>query len=331
MAKNRNRLADDFIVPPFSVFDTRMGYWKERKRKWKEWLGITNETREDTLYDNLEMKLPDLYQSSREWRERHQVSFEDYVKRYVSPDELEQLSETDTYKGASSFDPVLAEIACSWFVPGPGVRVFDCFSGGVTKGAVATKCGHQFFGLELRKEQVEANQKKIVELGVSPMYVCDDGSSIAAHLGVATQDLFLTCPPYWNLEVYSNNENDLSNMSDYGSFIDRLAYIFTQAIQCLKKNRFAVVVVGDIRDKQGFCYNFPGDVIRIFQQNGCCLWNDIAIIGNDAHAQLRARQYMNTRKLARIHQRMLVFYNGRTTFIPKIYNKLISLTSNNMI
>lgn len=331
MAKNGNRLADDFIVPPFSVFDTRMGYWKERKRQWKEWLGITNDTRENTLYDNLEMKLPDLYQTSKEWRERHRVSFEDYVKRFVPIETLEKLTEADTYKGASSFDPVLAEIACRWFTPGPDSRVFDCFSGGITKGAVAVKCGHQFFGLELREEQVNTNHKKIAELGISPKYICDDGSSIVNYLGVATQDLFLTCPPYWNLEVYSDKENDLSNLPDYGSFIDRLCHTISMAIQCLKKNRFAVVIVGDIRDKHGYCYNFPGDVIRIFQQNGCCLWNDIAIIGNDAHAKLRARQYMNNRKVARIHQRMLVFYNGRPTFIPKIFNKLTSLTSNTTI
>jgi len=36
------RLADRFVVPPFSVLDARQGYWQERKRAWLA-LGIQSE------------------------------------------------------------------------------------------------------------------------------------------------------------------------------------------------------------------------------------------------------------------------------------------------
>ena len=29
------KLTDEFLIPPTSVFDTRQGYWQERKRAWK--------------------------------------------------------------------------------------------------------------------------------------------------------------------------------------------------------------------------------------------------------------------------------------------------------
>lgn len=29
-------LSDRFIVPPFSILDTRQGYWQERKDAWKQ-------------------------------------------------------------------------------------------------------------------------------------------------------------------------------------------------------------------------------------------------------------------------------------------------------
>ena len=38
----RNKLQDRFIIPPFSVLDTRQGYWQDRKRKWIA-LGIKGE------------------------------------------------------------------------------------------------------------------------------------------------------------------------------------------------------------------------------------------------------------------------------------------------
>lgn len=330
MEKKKAILSDDFIVPPYSVFDARMGYWKERKRVWKDWLGVTNETREDTLYDNLEMKLPGLYISSKEDRKRLAISFSDYVSN-MTDEKLQKWENVDAMNGASSFDPVLAEIACRWFTPDLHSTVFDCCAGGVTKGAVACRCGYSFFGTELREEQVATNNAQALSLGVSPTYVCDDGVNISKHLGVATQDLLLSCPPYFDLEKYSTNPNDLSNQIDYGSFIEKIGEMYGNAISCLKWNRFAVIVVGDIRDKVGGCYNFPGDLIKIFQSKGCVLWNDIVIVGNDAHAKIRARQYMNNRKIVRMHQRMLVFYKGRTTAIQKNFPKLTNLTSNNDI
>ena len=37
-----NLLIDRFIVPPFSILDTKKGYWRERIRLWKS-LGIKSE------------------------------------------------------------------------------------------------------------------------------------------------------------------------------------------------------------------------------------------------------------------------------------------------
>ena len=34
--ENRETLQERFIVPPFSILDTRQGYWQERKKIWKQ-------------------------------------------------------------------------------------------------------------------------------------------------------------------------------------------------------------------------------------------------------------------------------------------------------
>jgi hypothetical protein len=39
-------LADKFVVPPFSVLDTRAGYWQDRRRAWMS-LGVRGETSGD--------------------------------------------------------------------------------------------------------------------------------------------------------------------------------------------------------------------------------------------------------------------------------------------
>ena len=49
-------LNDRFIVPPFSILDTRKGYWQERKKKWRELIGDNGESRNDTLITSPEIK-----------------------------------------------------------------------------------------------------------------------------------------------------------------------------------------------------------------------------------------------------------------------------------
>lgn len=40
--KSNPKLADRFLVPPFSILDSRQGYWQDRKRQWLA-LGIKSE------------------------------------------------------------------------------------------------------------------------------------------------------------------------------------------------------------------------------------------------------------------------------------------------
>jgi len=59
--------------------------------------------------------------------------------------------------GTSIFDPVLCEVAYRWYAP-PGGRILDPFAGGSVRGVVAAVLGYDYTGIDLRQEQVEANQ-----------------------------------------------------------------------------------------------------------------------------------------------------------------------------
>lgn len=305
-----------------SVLDARSALWRHRKREWLEIIGVDSSSREKTLYGSLAMRLPGLYSKSREEREKLGISFEEYVKTYA-PEELSK-SATKMSEGASTFDPALAEIIYHWFTPYHGARVFDCFAGDYTKGVVAVAMKHQFTGIEIREPQVEVNLDKVKNMSQPPQYYCDDARNILGYIGMATQDLLISCPPYYNLEVYSDLPGDASNQPTYEDFLSILSNAYSKAILCLKRNRFAVIIVGDIRDNKGAYYNFPGDIIDLFQRIGCSLINDVVIIKNDATANMRAKIYMKSRKLTRIHERMLVFYKGNPSNVKKHFNSIIS-------
>ncbi len=79
----------------------------------------------------------------------------------------------------------------------------------------------------------------------------------------------------------------------------------------LKDNRFACVVVGDIRDKRGNYYGFVGDTVQAFCDADMALYNDAVLITAVGSLPIRVgRQFEAGRKLGKTHKNVLVFVNG---------------------
>lgn len=316
-------LNDRFVVPPFSILDTRKGYWQRRKKMWRGLIGDMGETRKDTLIQSPEVKYKDLYQKTRQHREELGLSFREYLDKYVPDEVKEREAKKVLSQGVSLFDPVLSEICCKWFTPGDGSSIFDCFAGDTQKGLVFGMCGHSFTGIELRQEQVDINNGVIQGRNLPIRYICDDGQNVAKHFAPESQDMLFSCPPYYDLEVYSSEPNDASNQGSYEGFIAILRNAFSKAVTCLKENRFAVIVVGDVRNKKtGGYYNFVDDVKRIFCDNGLLLYNELILVETGASTALRASRYMDSRKVAKMHQNILVFYKGKAKDISKHFKKI---------
>ena len=277
-------LARDFLVPPFSIFDTRGGAWLERKRKWREIIKDDATSRGDAklMSGNIE-------------------SYEGQGGMAIN----------------SLLDPVLAEVIVSWFMPKNGKNIFDTFAGDTVFGFVAAYKGNHFTGIELREEQAKYNEESCAEYGLDAHYICDDGRNVDKYLANETQDLFFSCPPYFDLEVYSDLPNDASNQETYEEFYKILDTAFRKAVGRLKENRFAVVVASDMRGKDGGYYDFISDIKHTFIDSGLKLYNEIVLINSVGSGAFRARNIMRNRKVVRLHQEVLVFYKGKENNIGK--------------
>ena len=77
--------------------------------------------------------------------------------------------------GTSIFDPVLCELAYRWFCP-PGGHVLDPFAGGSVRGIVAVQLGREYTGIDLRPEQVAANEVQAASIcpQASPRWLVGD-------------------------------------------------------------------------------------------------------------------------------------------------------------
>jgi hypothetical protein len=212
--------------------------------------------------------------------------------------------------GTSIFDPVLCELAYRWFCPAGG-SILDPFAGGSVRGIVAAKLGHAYTGLDLRPEQVAANEAQAAEITPDnpPRWITGDSLDIAT-LAPGRYDLVFSCPPNADLERYSDDPRDLSTM-DYAAFVAAYRRIIAASVGMLAPNRFAVFVVGDIRDKRGFYRNFPGDTVAAFEAAGATLYNEAILVTAVGSLPIRVgKQFEGGRKLGKTHQNVLVFFNG---------------------
>lgn len=213
---------------------------------------------------------------------------------------------------------MLCEVVYNWYCTKGGM-VFDPFAGGPTRGVVAELLGHPYIGIDLSERQVDANQINADRLGVCPAWHCDDSRNADQYMPDTVADLVFTCPPYHNLEKYSTHPLDLSNMN-YRDF--SAAYREIIAISCrkLKQDRFAVFVVGDIRDSKGAYRDFIGLTKQAFFDSGLCLYNEAVLLEQYGTAAQRAgRVFSALRKTTKVHQNVLVFYKGKIPAIKQNY------------
>lgn len=215
--------------------------------------------------------------------------------------------------GTSIFDPVLCEIAYRWFSPQGGL-ILDPFAGGSVRGIVASKLGRQYIGHELRFEQVQANREQAGRIcaddDTPPVWIIGDSRNIDKTCADIQADMIFSCPPYADLEVYSEEPSDLSTMG-YQEFKVAYSEIIAKACLLLKPDSFACFVVGEVRDKKGNYLDFVGDTVRAFRSAGLEYYNEAILLTMVGSLPIRAgKQFSASRKLGKTHQNVLVFVKG---------------------
>lgn len=291
--KKYNKLEDNFLIPPFSVFDTKQQYWIDRRKKWLK-LGIKGELGRDAGC------LP--------------KGFDE--KKYG----IKQSQET------SVFDPALCEICYAWFNIEDGC-ILDCFAGGSVRDIVASLSGYKYIGIDLSEKQIKANEQQWIDIKpqddyIKPTWLTGDSNQVLDLIENESVDLIFSCPPYFDLEVYSDNKQDLSNMT-YNQFLEVYSSIIKKSLDKLKNNRFAVFVVGDVRDEKGFYRNLPEETVNIFTKWGALKYNEIILVNSIGTLPIRAGKiFNNSRKIGKMHQNVLVFFKGDAKKINEIFGKL---------
>lgn len=142
-------------------------------------------------------------------------------------------------------------------------------------------------------------------------WVVGDATALpAAVTDQAPYAMLFSCPPYADLERYSDDPADLSTM-DYPAFLPAYRQAIAQAVTLLDTDAFAVWVVGEVRSTTGGYHGLVPDTIRAFTDAGMTYYNEAVLVTPAGSLPLRVRRpFMGSRKVGKSHQNVLVFVKG---------------------
>jgi DNA modification methylase len=197
----------------------------------------------------------------------------------------------DVLRHPAKFPETLAREFIEFFTK-PGQVVLDPMAGTGSALVAALAAGRHSFGVELNPayaeiaRQVIAAERQRLDAVADPL-IAEVITADAAHLPeIATAsalplfDYVLTSPPYWDmlrmrgaftqkkragddqLDVfYSDDPNDLGNISDYDQFVSRLVRIYADLRPLLRSGAYLTIIVKNVK-KGGRLYPLAWDLGR---------------------------------------------------------------------
>lgn len=104
-------------------------------------------------------------------------------------------------------------------------------------------------------------------------------------------DMAIYSPPFASMYTYSSNDRDLGNCKNYDEFLEQYTFVIKGIHKVLKHGRVVCVHCMDIpKNGDSGLIDFPGDIIRLHQENGFVFWDRKNIWKEPLRVAIRTRQ-----------------------------------------
>ncbi|MHA1660080.1 MAG: DNA methyltransferase [Promethearchaeota archaeon] len=213
------------------------------------------------------------------------------------------------WKGAISMFPrnILEELL--EFYTEKGDVFFDPFAGHNSRMEAAFKKGRHYIGWDCSHEFMEFNRKLMGNLlkdnPKSTRIKLVEGDSRNIDEKDNSMDFIFTSPPYWCLEWYSDEPEQLGNLS-YPNFMKDITKIYTQCFRVLKPGKFCIINVNDFR-LNGKYYSYHVDTVNALKRAGFKQFDTIIMKYSNSMRQCFPNQILKEKLLPKVHEYLLVF------------------------
>jgi DNA modification methylase len=189
--------------------------------------------------------------------------------------------------------------------------VIDPFAGHNSRMQLCYNLNRHYYGQDVCHEFMQMNEE-IKNLLLNQMIknkveiVLKEGDSKKLKFEDEIGNFTITSPPYWNIEYYGNEKEQLYFSKTYEDFLNNLQEIMKENYRVLKKGSYCIWFVNDFRKNKKF-YSYHSDVINRMKDVGF-IQNDIIIV--DLGGSIRSiftSQVFESKIIPKRHEYALIF------------------------
>lgn len=138
--------------------------------------------------------------------------------------------------------------------------VMELFSGGGTTLFECEKLRRNYIGFDINKQIIAYVKEKMQSCTQIQYAICDCdvtdalefntlSSNVCKEQGIEKVDFLIAHPPYLDVVKFTEDERDLSHISDLNVFMDKFVDAMRNGLAFLKKDKYFAVVAGDVYKK----------------------------------------------------------------------------------
>ena len=213
------------------------------------------------------------------------------------------------WKGAISMFPrdILEQLLD--FYTERGDVFYDPFAGHNSRMEVSFRKGRNYIGWDCSKEFMKFNRK------VREHLLKDNPENLTIKLVEGDSrkidepdnsvDFIFSSPPYWNLEWYGDEPEQLGNLS-YEDFMVGMTEVYAHCFRILKPGKFCIMNVNDFR-KGGKYYSYHVDTVNALKSVGFEQFDHIILHYPNAMRKSFPNQIWEEKLMPKGHEHLLVF------------------------
>jgi len=238
----------------------------------------------------------------------------DYDKRLAKCFEMSSQNVRGKGGGLSTFPPALVRRVVLFYTE-KGELVLDPCAGHNSRMQITYECERNYIGYEVSKDFIAFNsmvRDEVMGKG-SQGVLFEQKNSILLHPVSSEKmqeadnsvDLVFTSPPYWDIEYYGDEPEQLGYGKTYEAFLSDMFKVIAESYRVLKKGKYCVFNINDFR-KDGNFYPYHCHMIELFQRAGFKLWDTIIIKWKSAIGACFASQIESRKQTAKAHEYIIV-------------------------
>jgi len=212
----------------------------------------------------------------------------------------------------SEFSPAVAKNIISFWSE-ENDKILDPFAGR-TRALVSVAMNREYIGFDISKPVSDYINSKLSVVENKTKYAVNatvfnndcKNISILGNYWLNKFNLLFTCPPYWHLEKYGNEDGQLSAITNYDLFLKELVVRLVGCLPYLAADAYIAIVIGDFRHN-GEYITLHSDLIQKLKD--ILIVHDIIAIQNIPFhtAAFYFGQAKKYKKTAKAHEYLLVF------------------------